>query len=73
MGKLAILSGRDVCRRLERHGFREMRQRGSHLIMQRRTQSGTISVPVPNHRELAAGTLASIVRQSGLPRELFEQ
>ncbi len=31
----------------------------------------TITVPVPNHRELAKGTLASIIRQSKLPKDLF--
>ena len=32
----------------------------------------TISIPVPNHRELAIGTLGNIIRRSGLPREMFE-
>ncbi len=31
-----------------------------------------ISTPVPNHRELKTGTLLGIIRQSGLPRLLFE-
>ena len=34
--------------------------------------STTITVPVPNHRELDRGTLRSIIRQSQLDRELFE-
>jgi predicted RNA binding protein YcfA (HicA-like mRNA interferase family) len=40
--------------------------------MQRLTENSTITVPVPLHDELAIGTLASIVRQSGLARTLFE-
>lgn len=40
--------------------------------MQRRTNDSTITVPVPNHKEIRIGTLQSIIRQSGLPRELFE-
>jgi predicted RNA binding protein YcfA (HicA-like mRNA interferase family) len=40
--------------------------------MQKRTASGTITVPVPLHRELRPGTLASIIRQSQLDRSLFE-
>jgi predicted RNA binding protein YcfA (HicA-like mRNA interferase family) len=40
--------------------------------MQRRTDSGTVTVPVPDHRELAIGTLLSIIRQSGVPRSEFE-
>jgi predicted RNA binding protein YcfA (HicA-like mRNA interferase family) len=40
--------------------------------MQIRTPEGTTTVPVPNHRELRAGTLQSIIRQSGVPRAEFE-
>lgn len=41
--------------------------------MQRRLEEGgTITVPVPLHREVRRGTLRSIVRQSGLPRAVFE-
>jgi len=41
--------------------------------MQRRGDIGGITVPVPDHRELAIGTLLSIIRQSGIPREHFEE
>jgi len=41
--------------------------------MQRRTDSGTRTVPVPDHSELRIGTLRSIIRQSGVPREAFEE
>jgi len=57
---------------LAEHGFIEVRQRGSHIVMQRQDISGTTTVPVPDHRELKRGTLLSIIRQSGLPRSLFE-
>jgi len=70
--KLAVLSGREVCRRLSEHGFIEVRHRGSHVVMQRRDEEGTTTVPVPLHRKLKQGTLRSIIRQSGLPRSLFE-
>jgi predicted RNA binding protein YcfA (HicA-like mRNA interferase family) len=72
VGRLRVLSGREVCRILERHGFVRVRQRGSHVVMQRRTNDGTITVPVPDHAELRVGTLLSIVRQSGAPRTEFE-
>ncbi|MCP9496690.1 MAG: type II toxin-antitoxin system HicA family toxin [Pyrinomonadaceae bacterium MAG19_C2-C3] len=50
-----------------------MRQRGSHIIMQKTIEdSDTISVPVPNHKEVSTGTLSSIIRQSGVPRRAFE-
>jgi predicted RNA binding protein YcfA (HicA-like mRNA interferase family) len=61
-----------VCQILEAHGFEEVRRRGSHSIMQRRSGGTTTTVPVPLHPELKRGTLMSIIRQSGLAREVFE-
>ena len=72
MGKLRILSGKQVCAILMRHGFVEMRQRGSHIVMQKQLLDTTITIPVPNHMELRTGTLQSIIRQSGLSRTEFE-
>ena len=72
MGKLRILSAKQVCQILTEHGFIQVRQRGSHIIMQRKIDDSTITVPVPNYSEVKIGTLQSIVRQSGLPRSLFE-
>jgi len=65
-------SGAEVCKILGKHGFLKVRQRGSHCVMQRKLASTTITVPVPMHKELRAGTLASIIRQSGLDASLFE-
>jgi predicted RNA binding protein YcfA (HicA-like mRNA interferase family) len=72
LGKLRVLSGREVCRILSEHGFNEVRRRGSHIAMQKRADNSTVTVPVPDHDELKQGTLLSIIRQSGLPRALFE-
>ncbi len=72
MGRLRVLLEREVCRILQQHGFAEVRRRGSHVVMQRSTDTGSITVPVPDHRELAIGTLLSIIRQSGIARAQFE-
>ena len=40
--------------------------------MQLRVGAGTATVPVPDHRELAIGTLLSIIRQSAVTRSEFE-
>jgi len=72
LGKLRVLSGREVCAILARHGFAEVRQRGSHIVMQKKLPGTTATVPVPNHSELRIGTLQSIIRQSGIPRNEFE-
>jgi predicted RNA binding protein YcfA (HicA-like mRNA interferase family) len=72
LGKLRILSGKQVCEILEKHDFIQVRQRGSHIVMQKRLPDTTITVPVPNHSELRIGTLQSIIRQSGLHKSEFE-
>jgi predicted RNA binding protein YcfA (HicA-like mRNA interferase family) len=72
LARLRVLSGSAACRILEGNGFRPIRQRGSHAIMQKTVGNSTITVPVPLHDELKIGTLLAIIRQSGLPRSLFE-
>ena len=66
------LSGAEVCAILRRHGFSEVRRRGSHVVMQKSTDNSTVTVPVPDHKEIRIGTIASIIRQSGVPRSEFE-
>ena len=72
MGKLKILSGKDVCRILAHHGFKQVRQRGSHVVMQKQISVSTITIPVPDHKEIKSGTLMSIIRQSQIVRSEFE-
>ncbi|MGA7732165.1 MAG: type II toxin-antitoxin system HicA family toxin [Chloroflexia bacterium] len=62
MGKLRKLSGREVCQILAQNVFLEVRQRGSHIVMQKRDDETTITIPVPDHKELRVGTLLSIMR-----------
>ncbi|MCY7347013.1 MAG: type II toxin-antitoxin system HicA family toxin [Pyrinomonadaceae bacterium] len=66
------LSGREVCAILAKHGFTQVRQKGSHAIMQKAIENSTITVPVPLHSEIRIGTLQSIIRQSGVARSEFE-
>jgi predicted RNA binding protein YcfA (HicA-like mRNA interferase family) len=72
LGKLRVLSAKEVCQILNKNGFIQVRQRGSHIIMQKKIDDSTITIPVPNYSEIKIGTLQSIIRQSGLPRSLFE-
>jgi predicted RNA binding protein YcfA (HicA-like mRNA interferase family) len=67
-----VLSGREVCKIPAANGFLQARQKGSHIIMQLKTLDSTVTVPVPDHKEIKIGTLQSIIRQSGLPKQLFE-
>jgi predicted RNA binding protein YcfA (HicA-like mRNA interferase family) len=72
LGKLKVLSGQEICGILSSHGFEIVRQRGSHIVMQKKSGTSTITVPVPNHREIKIGTLKSIIRQSKLSSSEFE-
>jgi predicted RNA binding protein YcfA (HicA-like mRNA interferase family) len=72
LGKLKVLSGKEVCKILSLNGFTMIHQRGSHIIMQKKTGDSTITVPVPNHKEIKIGTLHSIIRQSKILRENLE-
>lgn len=72
MGRLRVLSGKKVCAILGRHGFIEVRRRGSHIVMQKSSPAETVTVPVPDHAEIRIGTLQSIIRQSGVQRGEFE-
>lgn len=66
---LPILSGRDVVLRFEQLGWRVVRRQGSHVIMIRPGSPATLSVP--DHREVARGTLRSLIRASGSTVEEF--
>jgi len=72
LGKLRTLSGKEVCAILLAYGFEQVRQKGSHVIMQKQVNLSTITVPVPQHKEIKAGTLVSIIRQAQLARSIFE-
>lgn len=73
MPELRRVSGQDAIRALERLGFVQVRQRGSHAILKKRTPQGAVGCVVPLHRELAIGTLRGILKQAGVtPDEFLE-
>jgi len=72
LGKLRIFSGSQICKILQAYGFVMVRQKGSHVIMQKSENGTTITVPVPQHNPVKMGTLLSIIRQSQLSKTLFE-
>lgn len=64
---------REVKRKLEAAGFVEVGQTGSHIKFAKTIGAGTRTATVPKHREVAAGTLRSILRQAGIGAEDFEK
>ena len=65
MPKLPVLSGKELIRILEKGGFQVVRQKGSHVSLQK----GGNKTVVPLHDELAKGTLLGILKQCGLSKE----
>jgi predicted RNA binding protein YcfA (HicA-like mRNA interferase family) len=63
------MSGREVVRVFESLGWNAVRQTGSHIIMVEDEELVTLSVP--DHREVAKGTLRSLIRTAGLTVEEF--
>jgi predicted RNA binding protein YcfA (HicA-like mRNA interferase family) len=63
---------REVKRKLEAVGFTEISQRGSHVKFAKQTEKGLRTAVVPRHREVAAGTMRSNLRQAGLNWDEFE-
>ena len=66
---LPALSGREVVRVFESLGWEVVRQTGSHIIMTKDEELVTLSIP--DHREVAKGTLRSLIRTAGLTVEEF--
>ena len=65
------LSFREIRGKLEKAGFIQVGQTGSHIKFAKITNEGTRTATVPRHREVASGTLRSILRQAGLSEETF--
>jgi predicted RNA binding protein YcfA (HicA-like mRNA interferase family) len=66
---LPVLNGRKVVRAFEKLGWQVARQRGSHIIMVKDGEIATLSIP--DHREVAKGTLRSLIRTAGITVEEF--
>jgi predicted RNA binding protein YcfA (HicA-like mRNA interferase family) len=66
---LPAVSGRQLVRALKRAGFIQLRQKGSHVSMEKRSANGYWRTVVPLHREIRPGTLSDILNQSGLTKE----
>ncbi|MCP9494557.1 MAG: type II toxin-antitoxin system HicA family toxin [Pyrinomonadaceae bacterium MAG19_C2-C3] len=69
MATLPSLSGRQVVRVFEKFGWSVARQRGSHIIMTK--QGALVSLSIPDHKEVAKGTLRGLIRLAGLTVEQF--
>lgn len=71
--KLPIISGIELIKRLKRAGFIAIRQKGSHVRLEKFDGKKTIKITVPLHKELKRGTLNRIIKDAELTSEGFEQ
>jgi len=69
MHKVPLLSGREVVKIFRRLGWDVARQQGSHIILVKEGNIATLSVP--DHHEVARGTLRSLIARAGLTIEEF--
>ena len=70
MARLPVLSGAEAVKVFHKAGWTVDRKRGSHVILVKDGQPATLSVP--DHKELAKGTLRSLIRAAGMTTEDFE-
>ncbi len=70
---LPAVSGRQLLRALQRAGFVVLRQKGSHVSLEKRTADGYWRTIVPMHREMRPGTLRDILNQSGLTKDQLRE
>ena len=74
MPNLRPVSGAETIRALERLGFRQVRQRGSHVVLRKDTPEGPVGCSVPLHKELKIGTLRGILRLAKIdPQDFLEK
>ena len=69
MPKLPVLSGKELIKILRKLGFEELRQKGSHVSLQKVTADKTYRTVVPLHSDLAKGTLRDILNQCGISKD----
>jgi len=70
---LPVISGREAVKALNRAGFRVVRQRGSHVRLEKRTEERLIKLTVPLHKSLKKGTLRRIIKDAGLTVQEFNR
>jgi len=64
---------REVVRKLKAAGFIQVSQKGNHLKFLKRTSAGTLTTIILRHRDIAVGTLRSILRQANISADAFDK
>jgi len=71
VGKLSNISGKEAAKAFEKAGWEMRGQVGSHLVL---TKPGVrANLSIPQHPELARGTLRGLIKAAGITVEEFLQ
>jgi len=68
-----IYKPKQIIKTLNKLGFSQVSQKGSHIKLEKQTPDGTRTVIIPNHTEVAIGTSQSILKQAGITHEEFKE
>lgn len=70
MNRLRVCSGRDAIRAFRHWGYEVDSQTGSHIILRHGNRR---RLTIPDHKELARGTLRSLIREAGITKNQFDE
>jgi predicted RNA binding protein YcfA (HicA-like mRNA interferase family) len=71
LSELPLISGREIVKALKKIGYEEDRQRGSHIVL-RQLNYPHRRVIVPDHKEVAKGTIRAVIREAGITVDEFK-
>ncbi|MGL6340456.1 MAG: type II toxin-antitoxin system HicA family toxin [Waterburya sp.] len=71
MSKVPSLSYQKIIAALERDGWIVVRQRGSHIRLEKKLPDETLKITVPAHRPVKSSTLAKILKQAKIDLDRF--
>jgi predicted RNA binding protein YcfA (HicA-like mRNA interferase family) len=70
---MPVISGKQLIKMMHKLGYSIVKQRGSHIKLQKKTPAGTHSITVPQHDEIAKGTLIDILNKTSLWNQMSKE
>lgn len=70
---MPVVSGKHLIKMLSKLGYNIVKQRGSHIKLQKKVPAGTHSITVPQHHEIAKGTLIDILNKISLWNQISKE
>jgi predicted RNA binding protein YcfA (HicA-like mRNA interferase family) len=71
--KMPVISGKQLIKMMHKLGYSIVKQRGSHIKLQKKTPAGIHSITVPQHDEIAKGTLIDILNKTSLWNQISKE